>query len=631
MSDETSHVSDGSAFLAVLARRTTNAVIVTDPAGRTEWVNDGFTRMTGYSSADIVGRSPGSILQGPDTDPAAIARMNDHLARAEPFKLEILNYAADGRSYWVEIDCEPIVEDGQVAHFIAIETDITQRKALEDNLLRAERVAKVGHWALEVKTGAVSWSDETYRILGLPGETAIPPLDAVIELYHPDDRESVRATIRAATQAGDGFVFRKRLLADPVRWVDVRAECERGADGRASRFFGTIQDVTELVEALATQHAQEDRFRALADTLPGVAFQWTRRRDGNAGFTYMSPNAEDVLGIPAERLLGNWYAFAVDLRDRKAFDRSVEKAITERTDWSFSGRRRHPITGEQWFTASAKLLDDGSGTLVYNGILFDTTEARRQEQILAQARDEAEIANRAKSAFLATMSHELRTPLNAIIGYSEILTNELYGPHSDPRYQTYAGDILSSGRYLHELIEGVLDLSSIEAGKVEMNFAVHDAGEIARSVERLLRPRAEAAQIGLDIDVPQETLLRCDARVLKQVLINCLDNAIKYSQQGSQVSLRVERDGSYWRFEVTDNGPGIAEADLLRLTEAFYRGRNTGTEMKATKGGAGIGLSIVDRYVRAMGGLLRIQTAEGCGTTLHISFPAQDGMRSTAN
>ncbi|MBK1671575.1 hypothetical protein CKO28_26625 [Rhodovibrio sodomensis] len=224
------------------------------------------------------------------------------------------------------------------------------------------------------------------------------------------------------------------------------------------------------------------------------------------------------------------------------------------------------------------------------------------------------------------MSHELRTPVNAIIGYSEMRTNELYGPHSDPRYLAYAGDILSSGRYLHELIEGVLDLSSIEAGKVEMNVAVHDAGEIARSVERLLPPRAAEMHVGLDIDVPQETLVRCDARGLKQVLINCLDNAIKYSQQGGQVSLRVDRDGSYWRFEVTDNGPGIAEADLPRLTEAFYRGRNAGTEMNAAQRGAGIGLSIVDRYVRAMGGLLRIQTTVWPYTK---AYPRHAGISAT--
>lgn len=625
MPDQGSQITGDPALLALLARRTTNAVIVTDASGRTEWVNEGFTRITGYQPADIMGRSPGSLLQGPDTDPAAVAQMAAHLARAEPFNLEVLNYAADGRSYWIEIDCEPIVDDGVITHFIAIQTDVTHRKVLEHNLLRAERVAKMGHWTLEVATGAVTWSDETYRIFGLPEGTPIPPVDAVIALYHPDDQAAVREIIHAATQAGDGFSFRKRLGPDPTRWVDVRAECERGVDGTAVRFFGTIQDVTELVEAMAIQHAQEDRFRALADTLPGVAFQWTRWRDGSARFTYMSPNAEDVLGMPTDRLMADWRTFAVDLRDREAFDRSIEKAVADRTDWSFSGRRLHPVQGEQWFTANAKLLDDGSGTLVYNGIVIDDTKARSQERILAKARDEAEAANRAKSAFLATMSHELRTPLNAVIGYSEILASELYGPHADPRYRSYANDILSSGQYLHDLIEGVLDLSSIEAGKVELSVAVNDAAEIARAVDRLVRPRAEQANIELEIDVPADTLVRCDARGLKQILINCLDNGIKYTPEGGRVSLTVDREGAYWRFRVADNGPGIPDADLPRLTEAFYRGANAGSALQPRSHGAGIGLSIVDRYVQAMSGTLRVETAEGHGTTLHILLVAEDG------
>ena len=624
MLDRPPHIFDEPAFLTLLARHTTNAVIVTDAAGHTEWVNEGFTRITGYQPNDILGRRPGSLLQGPNTDPTTVSQMNTHLARGEPFKLEILNYAASGRAYWAEIYCEPIVKNGTITHFIAIETDITERKRLERSLLRAERVAKMGHWTLEVATGSVSWSDETYRIFNLPEGTPVPSVEQLIALYHPDDRGPVHEAIRSATQAGVGFAFRRRLSTNPVRWVDVRAECEQAADGTASRFFGTIQEVTELVEAITAQHAQEDRFRALADTIPGVAFQWVRWPDGRAGFTYMSPNAEEVLGIAPERLLEDWRTFAVDLRDQKAFNDSVENAIAHRTDWSFSGRRYHPEYGEQWFTAHAKLLDDGSGTLVYNGILIDDTNARMQEQHLARARDQAEAANRAKSAFLATMSHELRTPLNAVIGYAEILTRELYGPHSDARYREYADDILSSGRYLHELIEGVLDLSGIEAGKVELNQAINDVAEIARTVDRIVRPRAKEANIKLDMDIRDGTLVRCDARAMKQILINCLDNGIKYTPEGGIVSLRAARQGGYWCLSVADNGPGIAKADLPRLTEAFYRGANVGGALQANCKGAGIGLSIVDRYVRAMNGELQIDSAEGQGTTLHVFMLAED-------
>jgi PAS domain S-box-containing protein len=214
-------------LLAFLAQRTPNAVIVTDPTGRIEWVNDGFSRLTGYTPEEVQGFVPGAILQGPKTDADTIARMAEALARAEGFDVELVNYAKNGEPYWVHIDCQPIVENGELTHFVAIESDVTARKTLEENLLRAERVARLGHWTLDVASETVSWSDEAYHIFGMPVGAPLGGLDAILERYHPTDAADVRALSASARAIGRRPGSAARSRTSPSWWMPRRAAATR--------------------------------------------------------------------------------------------------------------------------------------------------------------------------------------------------------------------------------------------------------------------------------------------------------------------------------------------------------------------------------------------------------------------
>jgi signal transduction histidine kinase len=254
-------------------------------------------------------------------------------------------------------------------------------------------------------------------------------------------------------------------------------------------------------------------------------------------------------------------------------------------------------------------------------IAFDVSDYRRRELELQRARDEATAASRVKSEFLATMSHELRTPLNAISGYAEVMAQELFGALGNPRYRSYAQDIVTSAVYLRELIEGVLELSSIEAGRAHLDLVATDAAELAGEAFAMVQSGAKGKDVRLRCEIDAALPVVVDRRALKQVVINCLENGIKFTPAGGEVRLAGVVEGDCVRLSVTDTGRGIPENKIALVTQPFYRAQASGQPLVAAEGGAGIGLALVQRYVQSMDGELQIESREGQGTQVSIRLP----------
>ena len=271
-----------------------------------------------------------------------------------------------------------------------------------------------------------------------------------------------------------------------------------------------------------------------------------------------------------------------------------------------------------WVALSAALVGfKGTRAILFG--LQDVTEKRRQLDTLRQARDIANEASRSKSEFLANMSHELRTPLNAIIGFSEALHNELFGPIGSPRYREYAEDIHDSGVHLLNLINDILDLSKIEAGHFKLHEDEADLNPIVNAALRLVHHRAEMAGITVNSILPDPPLvITVDERAMKQVLINLLTNAVKFSEPGSEVTVSASVGSQSLRISVADQGIGMDPEDIPRALSPFTQ--LDGTLSRAHEG-TGLGLPLAKHMTELHGGTLSIESAAGVGTTVHIDLP----------
>lgn len=270
-------------------------------------------------------------------------------------------------------------------------------------------------------------------------------------------------------------------------------------------------------------------------------------------------------------------------------------------------------------------VDDEGNVVAIEGVLQDVTTEKQDRTALRYAMDETEAANRAKSRFLATMSHELRTPLNAIIGFSEVMQTELLGPLGNSRYTTYAADINQSGRFLLDLINDVLDMSKIEAGKYELVRETVNVMKLLRHACHMMESSAQDKNIVLMVkDNKANDHVQADRRALLQILLNILSNAVKFTPKGGHVTISVEADRAQrlLAISITDTGIGIAADKLLRVGEPFEQFSDAHTRNSdGGLGGTGLGLAITKKLIQLHGGQFEIASEVGAGTTVTVILP----------
>ncbi|MEX0759969.1 MAG: ATP-binding protein, partial [Tistlia sp.] len=393
-------------------------------------------------------------------------------------------------------------------------------------------------------------------------------------------------------------------------------------------------DITEIRRLEASLIEREELFRTLADTSP-VALVLTRLSDSRV--VYVNASASELFHVPLEQAPGQHAPdFYVNVEDRT---RLVERLKSERLlrdaeiELKDSGGRRF------WALLSGKATVFGGEPVLLISVV-DISQRKRQERAIAQAnrqladlaerlrmtseetnaaRLRAEEANRTKSAFLAMMSHELRTPLNAVLGFSSILRDQLFGAIAEPKYVEYAQDIYDSGAHLLSIINDILDLSKIEAGKMEIEREWLSAAELARSCRTLVRGLADESGVEIDHSVePDDLQLLADRRAAKQMLVNLLSNACKFTPAGGQVWLRFAPDPAGGVLvTVADTGVGMSESDVERALEAFGQiGRAGGSQP-----GTGLGLPLVRGLIELHGGGLEINSDPERGTRATLRFP----------
>ncbi|HUO91478.1 MAG TPA: ATP-binding protein [Rhizomicrobium sp.] len=380
------------------------------------------------------------------------------------------------------------------------------------------------------------------------------------------------------------------------------------------------------VIAIAAQDRQRAADKAAADGaamyrfLADNAMDLITRHSADGRIRFASPAAQSMLKRAPDSLIGLAPAALVHPDDLKTMQSALVEASYFARAATAEVRLKRGDGSHLWTEMRcrpASVVKGEAADIV--AVTRDISERKAQEHALIEARDQAEEANRAKSRFLANMSHELRTPLNAILGFSEVMTHEMFGPVGSPRYLEYARLIHESGGHLLELINGILDMSKIEAGKFELSEEVFDLGDVVMQAVRFVKLQSDRKGVALRMRVSPDTAsIFADKRAVKQVLVNLLTNGVKFTPRGGEVRVVTARTPQGIVLAVSDTGVGIGPEDLKRLGQPFEQVEG---EHVRSQEGTGLGLALVKALAALHGGEVTIGSTLGEGTTVAVVLP----------
>jgi PAS domain S-box-containing protein len=508
--------------------------------------------------------------------------------------------------------------------FVGIAMDVTQSRLTEeklqrslDSLRRAEKLAKIGSWTLDLASGEFSSSDTLYEMNGMdPGG---PPLTLgdLRKLLAPESCQAVMEAIAHCAETGEPYgIGATHLRPDGTSFaVHIRGQANRDSTGRITSLNGTVQDITESEEARA-------RLVALADNLPsGAIYRMEHDPAGNGTMSYMSAGIQRLVGLPAIAIIENLQTFLALIHedDLPSYLECERQALETRTPFDCQFRIHSCDGEERWMHCrSAPSIIRPDGSSVWDGIMRDITDERLAAEALKEAKEAAERAEQAKGDFLSTMSHEIRTPMNTVIGMTRLtLQTDLAA-----RQRNYLEKVDASARMLLSIINDVLDFSKIEAGKIDLEDTGFTLESVLESVSAATAMRAE--EKGLEMvfavapDVPRQ--LRGDPLRLGQVLNNLVGNAVKFTLQGEVVvaiGLVAEDGVDRLCFDVRDTGIGLDGDQIARLFSPFCQADAT---ISRHYGGTGLGLAISKQLVEAMGGAIRVESEPGQGSRFHFTL-----------
>ena len=504
---------------------------------------------------------------------------------------------------------------------------------------------RCGLWDWDIARGRIFWSHSMFDILGLTPRNTLLTFGELNELVHPDDADLYKLASEVANGSALAIDQEFRMRHAQGHWVWLRARCEvaHQESDAGPHLIGIAVDVTEQKSLVEKTAAADSRLRDAIETIPEAFVLW----DAENRLVLCNSNFQNLHDLPDEAVrTGNAFDDVVAAGRKpivyKKVDDEAAAALGART---FEVR----LDDGRWLHVSEKRTNDGGYVSVGTDItalkqheerLMDSE--RRQMQTIAdlrasqqalqaqtlelavlaekygQEKDRAEEASRAKSKFLANMSHELRTPLNAIIGFSEIMKSGMFGPLGADKYSEYCNDIRTSGLYLLEVINDILDMSRIEAGRQRLRMETVDLNNILNDSLRVLSARAQNKGVSLTTRVADDVRFTGDRRAVKQILLNLLSNAVKFTPEGGEVLVRGRATHASVFISIKDTGIGIPQAALNNIGRPFEQVEG---QLAKTYQGSGLGLAIAKSLVELHGGTMRIRSTVGVGTLVAVRMP----------
>ena len=504
---------------------------------------------------------------------------------------------------------------------------------------------RCGLWDWDLASGRIFWSQSMFDILGLAPHSKLLGFGEISGLVHPDDVQlyELAKQLTEANASSIDRVFRMRHARGAWVWLRVRCELVRQADEPHPHLIGIAVDITEQMRLAEESATAEMRLSDAIEAISEAFVVWdagNRLVLCNSKFKSLHGLTDDAClrGTPYEEIsaAGSKPIVRMQLSSEgravpgaRTFEAQLEDGrwlqISERRtkDGGFvsvgtniTELKRHEerlIESEKRLKATVVDLQSSQHTLERQ-----TEQLAYLAERYAEQKDRAEEASQAKSVFLANMSHELRTPLNAIIGFSEIMESGLFGPLGDSKYNEYCRDIRESGRYLLDVINDILDMSKIEAGRATFEPEQLELDTILSDTMRMVASRAAEKRLEIRAEIEPAIQLHADRRMIKQIVINLLSNAVKFTEDGGRITLRARAFNSHVNIAIEDTGIGIPKAALRNLGKPFEQVESQFTK---THRGSGLGLAIAKSLTELHGGAMRIRSSAGVGTIVLVRLP----------
>jgi len=506
---------------------------------------------------------------------------------------------------------------------------------------------RCGLWDWDLARGRIFWSHSMFAILGLSPRDDLLTFGEVSQLVHPDDIKlyEVAAQLADARTGAIDHEFRMHHASGKWVWLRVRCELVRQPGDPGLHLIGIGVDITEQKTLVEKTAAADLRLRDAIETIPEAFVLWDHENrlvlcNSNFQKLHNLPDAAIIAGTPYEDIVAAGRRH--DIRSKLA---SEDPAIPGARTFEAQ------LDDDHWLQISERRTKDGGYVSVGTDItplklheqklveseqrlMATVADLRKSQQKLefqarqltdlaqkyAEEKTRAEEANQAKSKFLANMSHELRTPLNAIIGFSEIMESGMFGALGADKYHEYCRDIRGSGQYLLDVINDILDMSKIEAGRLKLDLEDVELDHELSDALRVITARAQEKGLKVSSRISSHIHLKADRRALKQITLNLLSNAVKFTPEKGRITVRGRVSRGAVVIGIQDSGIGIPRDALQKLGRPFEQ---VESQLTKTHHGSGLGLAIAKSLIELHGGVMRIRSTPGAGTTVVVRLPIE--------
>jgi PAS domain S-box-containing protein len=649
--------------LSIAVEQSPSSIVITNIKGDIEYVNTKFTDVTGYTFKEAIGKNPRVVKSGKQP-PEIYKQLWETIASGNEWRGELQNKKKNGELYWEFASISPIKNNnGEITHFIAIKEDITKRKQIEEVLkLNDERLTALLNLAQRKFDSEKELSD--YAL-----EKAVSLTNSEVGYLHHynEEQQSIQLTywskdvlkecttgklphseLKKAGIWADSIRLRKPVIHNDYQSLPDKKGCPEGHFPVIRHISVPIFDYGNIVAVAGVGNKEEpydesdvrqltlymsSMWRVLKERRADKALMENKDRldrilkTSNEGFWFIDNELVtldvnsamcQILARQREDIIGKKIYDFVDNENKKIFQKQLQLREKDMENTYEIGLSRPDGTNITCLFNATPFNNKVGEKIGSFAMVTDIAERKLMEDELIIAKEDAETANRAKSDFLASMSHELRTPLTAIIGFSQVLEMKHFGKLTEKQSE-YVNNIHKSGKHLLSLINDILDLSKVEAGKMELELSEVKVKELLDGSLVMIKEKCHNHNISLDLKVSKEVddlEITGDERKLKQVMYNLLSNAAKFTPDNGAITVEAEKKQEGVFISVIDTGTGISMKDQKKIFDEFYQVKGGITDKTP---GTGLGLALVKQLVEMHGGRVSLES-EGIGKGSRFSF-----------